>query len=70
MGTFEEAKGRLKEAAGDLTGDPDLQREGEAQSDKGRAEREATQARAEARAKEAKAEVHETEQELAQRTKD
>ena len=69
MGAFEEAKGRLKEAAGDLTGNPDLQREGEAQNEKGRAEREAAQARAEARAHEAKAEVHETEQELAERTK-
>lgn len=28
MGTFDEAKGRTKEAAGDLTGDEELQREG------------------------------------------
>ena len=27
-GTFDDGKGRLKEAAGDLTGDKDLQREG------------------------------------------
>ena len=27
-GTFDEGKGRVKEAAGDLTGDKDLQREG------------------------------------------
>ena len=28
-GGFDDAKGRIKEAAGDLTGDKDLQREGE-----------------------------------------
>jgi uncharacterized protein YjbJ (UPF0337 family) len=28
-GTLDDAKGRIKEAAGDLTGDKDLQREGE-----------------------------------------
>ena len=28
-GKIDEAKGRVKEAAGDLTGDKDLQREGE-----------------------------------------
>jgi uncharacterized protein YjbJ (UPF0337 family) len=27
-GTFDDAKGRVKEATGDLTGDKDLQREG------------------------------------------
>jgi len=27
-GTFDDAKGRIKEAGGDLTGDKDLQREG------------------------------------------
>jgi uncharacterized protein YjbJ (UPF0337 family) len=27
-GTFDDGKGRIKEAAGDLTGDKDLQREG------------------------------------------
>ena len=27
-GTFDDGKGRVKEAAGDLTGDKDLQREG------------------------------------------
>ncbi len=42
MGIFEEAKGRVKEAIGDLTGNPRIQKEGEAQSEKGRAQREAT----------------------------
>lgn len=70
MGNFEEAKGKLKEAAGDLADNPDLRREGEAQADKGSAEREATEARAEARAREAQADAHETEQQVAQRAKD
>jgi uncharacterized protein YjbJ (UPF0337 family) len=69
MGTFEEAKGRIKEAAGDVTGNPDLRREGEAQADRGKAEREATEARAEARAHEAKAEMDEREQRIAERSK-
>ena len=62
MGVFEEAKGKVKEAVGDLTDNPDLQREGEA-------EREATEARAEAKKHEAKAKAHETEQEVAERAK-
>lgn len=70
MGSFEEAKGKLKEAAADVTDNPDLQREGEAQAEKGASEREATEARAEARAREAQAEAHEAEQQVAQRTKD
>ena len=69
MGVFEEAKGKAKEALGDLTDEPKLQREGEAQAAKGEAEREATEARAEARAHEAKAEVHEVDQEAAERAK-
>ena len=32
----DEAKGRIKEAAGDLTGDEDLQREGEADQAEGK----------------------------------
>lgn len=67
MGTFEESKGKLKEAAADLTDNPDMRREGEAQAEKGEAEREATEARAEAREREAKAEAHETEQRAAQK---
>jgi uncharacterized protein YjbJ (UPF0337 family) len=69
MGTFEEAKGKIKQAAGDLTDNPDLRREGEAQEKKGEDEREATQARAEAKAKEAQAEAHEAEQKVAERSK-
>ena len=69
MGAFEEAKGKAKEVAGDVTGNPDLHREGEAQAAKGAAEREATEARAEAKAKEAKADAHEVSEEVAQRQK-
>ena len=69
MGVFEEAKGKAKEVAGDVTDNPDLHREGEAQAAKGEAEREATEARAEAKAKEAKAEAHEVSEEAAQRQK-
>jgi uncharacterized protein YjbJ (UPF0337 family) len=66
MGAFEEIKGKAKEAIGDLTNDADLQREGNAQKQKGEAEREATQARTEAKAHEAKAKEKELEQEIAQ----
>lgn len=69
MGIFEEAKGKAKEAVGDLTDNTDLQREGKAQADKGQAEREATEARAEANSHEAKAKEKELEQEAAQDTK-
>ena len=69
MGVFEEAKGKAKEAAGEVVGNPDLQREGQAQQDKGKAEREATQARAEAKGHEAKAKAHEVRQEAAQEAK-
>lgn len=67
MGVFEEAKGKAKEAVGDVTNNPDLEREGRAQKDKGEAEREAKQARAEAKAHEVKAKEKELEQEMAQR---
>lgn len=69
MGAFEEAKGKLKQAAGDIADNPELRREGEAQEKKGEAEREATQARAEAKAREAKADVHEVEQKAAEKAK-
>jgi uncharacterized protein YjbJ (UPF0337 family) len=69
MGVFEEAKGKAKSAIGQVTDNPDLVREGEAQEDKGEAEREADQARAKAKAHEAKAEVHEARQEAAERSK-
>ncbi len=69
MGAFEEAKGKVKETVGDVTDNPDLQREGRAQRDKGEAERQASQARAEAKVHEAKAKGKEFEQEAAQERK-
>ena len=69
MGTFEELKGKVKEVAGDLTDNPDLQREGHAQKQRGEHEREATEARTEAKAHEAKAKEKELEQEAAEHLK-
>lgn len=37
MSNYDEAKGRVKEAAGDLTGDKDLQREGKTDQAAGKA---------------------------------
>jgi uncharacterized protein YjbJ (UPF0337 family) len=69
MGVFEEAKGKVKQVAGDVTDNPDLQREGSAQKEKGEAEREATQARAEAKTHDVKAKEKELEQEAAEASK-
>lgn len=52
MGAFEEAKGKAKEAAGEIIDDPDLQREGEAQKEKGEAQREEQEAHTKAKAEE------------------
>jgi uncharacterized protein YjbJ (UPF0337 family) len=69
MGLFEKAKGKVKEAAGDVTDNADLKAEGRAQQDKGDAEHEANKARAEAKAHEAKAKEKELEQEAAETSK-
>ena len=69
MGAFEEAKGKAKQAVGDLTDNADLKREGDAQKARNEAEREATEARAEAKAHEVKAKEKELEQEAAERAK-
>ncbi len=69
MGAFEEAKGKVKQAVGDVTDNSDLKREGDAQEAKGGAEREATEARAEAKAHEVKAKEKELEQEAAEEAK-
>ena len=66
MGVFEEAKGKVKQAAGDLTDNEALKTEGEAQADKGAEERKATEAQAEAQAHEKKAAMHEAKQEAAE----
>ena len=56
MGVLEEAKGKVKQAAGDLTDNEALKTEGEAQASKGAEERKETQARAEAKMHEKMAE--------------
>lgn len=56
MGIGEEAKGKLKEATGTMTGSDDLRHEGQAQQDKGRQEQEAAKARATAEEHEQRAE--------------
>jgi uncharacterized protein YjbJ (UPF0337 family) len=66
MGLLEEAKGKVKEAAGDLTDNDALKVEGEAQASKGAEERKETEARAEAQLHEKKAEMHEAEQKAAE----
>ena len=67
MGLMEEAKGKVKEAAGDLTDNKTLKVEGEAQASKGAEERKETQARAEAKMHEKKADMHEAEQKAAEK---
>jgi uncharacterized protein YjbJ (UPF0337 family) len=66
MGILEEAKGKVKEAAGKIAGQDDLRAEGEAQADKGAEERKATEARAKAEAHEKKADLHEQDQRAAE----
>lgn len=69
MGKFEEAKGKAKQAVGDLTDNTELQEEGRAQEKKGEAEHEADKARAKAKAHEAEAKEKEIEQEVAESAK-
>ncbi len=64
-GIVEDLKGKAKEVAGNMTGNEDMAREGEAQQDKARSEREvaeheakAERARAEAAKDEARQQVH------------
>ena len=60
-GTIEGVKGKVKEAAGALTGNEELQREGVAQGEKADAQREVAEKEAEAEKARAKAGVHEAE---------
>ena len=69
MGVFEQAKGKAKEAVGNLTDNADLAHEGEAQQVKGEAETAATKSRLEAKAHEAKAKIAEKVEEAAQAAK-
>lgn len=68
MGAFEEAKGRVKKAAGDLTGDEALQEEGAWQAGKGAEQRQEARARAEADAHAGRAAALEQEQQDTQRS--
>ncbi|MBV8949697.1 MAG: CsbD family protein [Actinobacteria bacterium] len=61
-GVVEEVKGRVKEAAGTVTGNERLKGEGRAQQDKADAEREVAGKEAEAEKARAKAEAKEAEQ--------
>lgn len=65
-GVVEDVKGKAKEATGVLTGNENLEREGEAQQDKADAQRDVAQKEAEAEAARAKAKAHEAEQKAAQ----
>ncbi len=69
MGTSEEAKGKLKEAAGGLAGNENLEREGQAQAEKGEAQREAHEAEAQAKGHEAEAREKELRERAAQEFK-
>ena len=53
-GVVAEVKGKVKQAAGDLSGNPDLEKSGQTDEARGRAQREATQDRVTAKAHEVK----------------
>ena len=61
-GGVEDVKGRVKEAAGTLLGDKNLEREGEAQQEKADAQRDVAAHEAKAEAARAEARAHEAEQ--------
>jgi uncharacterized protein YjbJ (UPF0337 family) len=61
-GVAEDAKGKLKEAAGTLTGKDSLKREGQAQQDKAESQREVAAKEAEAEKARAKATADEARQ--------
>lgn len=61
-GITEDVKGKVKEAAGALTGNDDMTHEGRAQQDKAAARREAAKREAEAEKARAEARAHEVEE--------
>ena len=65
-GVVEDVKGKAKEAVGAVTGNTDLEREGEAQQEKADAKRDVAEHEAKADAARAEAEAHEAEQRAAQ----
>jgi uncharacterized protein YjbJ (UPF0337 family) len=66
MGAFEEAKGKVKQAVGDLTDDASLKEEGYAQERKAEHERDEAHARADAQQHREKAEAWESEESRSQ----
>jgi uncharacterized protein YjbJ (UPF0337 family) len=61
-GALDDVKGRLKEAAGSLSGSEDLKTEGRAQQEKGQQQSQAAELRADAAKADAKAEQAEAEE--------
>ncbi|WP_433677899.1 microaggregate-binding protein 1 [Nocardia sp. CA-119907] len=61
-GIVEDAKGKIKEAAGAVTGDDDLRGEGRAQQDKAESQRDAARKEAEAEKERGEAAAHEARQ--------
>jgi uncharacterized protein YjbJ (UPF0337 family) len=57
--TIDKAKGRVKEAAGDLVGDEGLQEQGQREQERGELKEDAAEKQAEAEKKEAEAEAAE-----------
>lgn len=69
MSVIERAKGKLKQAVGELRDDPILTEEGRAQEAKGEAASHASRARVDAAVADAEASVHEARQRGAERVK-
>jgi uncharacterized protein YjbJ (UPF0337 family) len=69
-GIFAEAKGKVKQTAANVTGDREMQKEGEADAERGAAERNATKSRVSAKAHEAKAKLSEKTEDAAEQTSD
>ena len=65
-GVVEDIKGKAKEVIGEVTGDESKEREGQAQQDKARAERDVAEHEAKAEAARSEASVHEAEQRMHQ----
>jgi uncharacterized protein YjbJ (UPF0337 family) len=65
-GVVEDLKGKAKEVIGEVTGDKSKEREGQAQQDKARSERDVAEHEAKAEAARSEASVHEAEQRMHQ----
>jgi len=63
---IDQAKGRVKEAAGDLTGDEGLQKQGQKEQERGELKEEAADKQAEADEQKAKADAKEEQAEAAE----